>query len=69
MVTSFILAVKSQLYYRDAVLVFKCITVLSPSYLSSDFLKRGRVSGGVTGNSHLLNIPRFKSATEERTFL
>ena len=59
---------KSQLYHRNAVLAFKCMSGLTPPSLASLYLKRGEVSGRVTRNSHLLNIPCFKSATEQRTF-
>ena len=40
---------------------------LSPPYLSSVFLERGRVSGGLTRNSQLLTILRFNSATGQST--
>ena len=61
------LPVKSQLYYRDTVFAFKCMSGLRPPYLDSLFLKRREVSGRVTRNSHLPNIPCFKSATEQGT--
>lgn len=63
------LPVKSQLYYRDAVLAFKSMSVLMPPYLASLFLKRIEVRGPVTRNSHLFNVPCFKSATGQKTFL
>ena len=63
------LPVKSQLHYRDSVLAFKCMSGLTPSYRALLFLKRGEVSGRVTRNSHLFNIPPFKSATGQKTFL
>ena len=63
------LPVKSQLYYRNEVLAFKCISGLTRPCLASLFLKRGEVSGRVTRNSHLFNIPPFKSATGQKTFL
>ena len=53
------LPVKSQLYYRNEVLAFKCISGLTRPCLASLFLKRGEVSGRVTRNSHLLNFPCF----------
>ena len=37
------LPVKSQLYYRDAVLAFICMTGQAPTYLSSPFLKRAEI--------------------------
>ena len=60
---------KSQLYYRNDVLAFKCISGLTRPCFAPLFLKRGEVSGRVTRNSHLFNIPPFKSATGQKTFL
>ena len=62
------LPVKSQLCYCDVVLVFKCMSGLTPPYLALRFLKRGEVCGRVIRNSHLLNIPCFNSATGQKTF-
>ena len=62
------LPIKSQLYLRDAVLAFKCMTGSAPSYLSSKFLTRGEVSGRATRNSQLLHIPLYKSKSGQRTF-
>ena len=61
-------AIKSQLYLRDAVLAFKCMTGSAPTYLSSMFLTRGKVSGRTTRSSQLLQIPLFKSRSGQRTF-
>ena len=63
------LPVKSQLYYRNEVLAFKYISGLTRPCLASLFLTRGEVSDRVTRNSHLFNIPPFKSATGQKTFL
>ena len=62
------LPIKSQLYLRDAVLAFKCMTGSAPAYLSSKFLTRGEVSGRATRNSQLLHIPLYKSKSGQRTF-
>ena len=62
------LPIKSQLYFRDAVLAFKCMTGSAPTYLSSKFLTRGEVSGRATRNSQLLHIPLYKSKSGQRTF-
>ena len=61
------LSVKSQLYYRDAVLAFKCMTRQAPAYLSSPFLKQAEISGRKTWNLQLLNIPLFETYTGQRT--
>ena len=63
------LPVKSQLYYRNAVLAFKCMSGLTRPCLASLFLTRGEVSGRVTRNSHLFNIPPFKTATGQDLFI
>ena len=63
------LPVKTYLWYRDAILAFKCMTGLAPNYLSSKFINRGDVSKRNTRNYHLLNIPLFKTATGQRVFL
>ena len=62
------LPVANQLYYRSAIMAFKCMTGHAPEYLSSKFLKRAEVSGRSTRNSQLLNIPLFKTASGQRTF-
>ena len=60
--------VKSHLYLRDAVMAFKCMTGLSPNYLSNKFISRSSISGRATRNSQKLNIPLCKSATGQRSF-
>ena len=60
--------VKSHLYLRDADMAFKCMTGLSPKYLSNKFISRGSISGRATRNSQKLNIPHCKSATGHRSF-
>ena len=62
------LPVKAQLYLRDTVLAFKCMTGSAPTYLSSMFLTRGEVSGRTTRSSQLLHIPLYKSKSGQRTF-
>ncbi len=62
------LPVKEHLYYRDAVLAFKCMNGMVPEYLSSQFTARGAVSGRKTRQSGQLNIPLFTSATGQKTF-
>ena len=62
------LPIKSQLYFRDAVLAFKCMTGSAPTYLSSKFLTRGNVSGRTTRSSQLLHIPLYKTKSGQITF-
>ena len=62
------LPVATQLYFRSAIMAFKCLTSRVPEYLSSQFSKRGEISGRATRSSQMLNIPLFKSASGQRTF-
>ena len=49
-------------------MAFKCMTGLSPEYLSNKFISRGSISGRGTRNLQKLNIPLCKSATGLRSF-
>ena len=62
------LPVKLQLYYRDAILAYKCMNGHAPSYLSSQLIKRWDVSKRSTRSSQLLNIPLYKTASGQRSF-
>ena len=59
---------QSQLYLRNAVLAFNCMTSSAPTYLSSEFLTRGEVSDRINRSPKLLQIPLFKSRSGQRTF-
>ena len=61
--------VKSHLYYRDALLAFKCMNNCAPDYLSSQFRTRREVSCRETRNNHKLDVPLFKTAAGQKTFL
>ena len=54
--------VKDHLFYRDALLTFKCMDSMAPTNLSSRFIKRGTISGRSTRNANELDIPRYKTA-------
>ena len=58
------LPVRDQLYFRDAVLAFKCMSGLAPGYLSDKLITRSTVSKREldTKNSQMLNIPLFRTA-------
>ena len=58
----------TQLYFRNAIMALKCLTSRMPEYLSFQFIKRGEISGRATRNSQMLNIPLFKTASDQRTF-
>ena len=61
--------VKDYLFYRDALLTFKCMNSMAPSNLSSRFIKRGTISGRSTRDASLLDIPRYKTATGHGSFV
>ena len=60
--------VEKQLYYRDAVLAFKCMNGLAPEYLCSLFITREAVSRRSTKQSGQLNLPFFASTTGQKSF-
>ena len=62
------LPVKKQLYLRDAVFAFKCMTGCAPTYLTSQFVKRQQISSRTTRNSQQLNIPLCKTTAGQRSF-
>ena len=62
------LPVKDQLYYRQAIMTFKCMTGHAPKYLISQFITREQVSKRKTRSGQKLNIPLFRTASWQRTF-
>ena len=64
----FWLPVKDQLYYRQAIMAFKCMTGQAPEYLTSQFITRKQVSERTTRSSQNLNIPLFRITSGQRTF-
>ena len=62
------LPIRQQLYFRFAVLVFKCMTRCAPEYLTSKLVRRSAVSTRNTRNSQLLDVPLFRTASGQRTF-
>lgn len=60
--------IKQKLFFRDALMAFKCMTGQAPHYLSDQFTTRIAVTGRVTRSCQLLNIPLYKSSTGQRTF-
>ena len=62
------LPVKDQLYYRQAIMAFKCTTGHAPEYLTSQFITREQVSERKIRSSQKLNIPLFRTALGQRTF-
>jgi len=62
------LPVKQKLFFRDAVMAFKCMTGQAQRYLSDQLTTRLAVTGHVTRSCQLLNIPLYKSSTGQRTY-
>jgi hypothetical protein len=63
------LSLKLHLYYRDALLAFKCMNNCAPIYLSSQLITcRGAMSSRETRNVRYLDVPLNKTATGQRTF-
>ena len=60
--------VKEHLYYGDAIMSFKCLTGCAPGYLSTQFIRRGDVTNRRTRSSQMLNIPRFRTVSGQRSF-
>ena len=57
------LPVKDQLYYRQAIMAFKCMTGQAPKYLTSQFITREQVSERTTRSSQKPKIPLFRTAS------
>ena len=55
--------VKEHLYYRDAILAFKCMNGMVPEYLSLQFTTRGTVSGRLTRQSG--QVSSFKTELKQ----
>ena len=64
-----LLPVISFLKYMIGVLAFKCVKGLAPSYLCNTFKIRACVHDRNTRYKNNLNIPAYKSASGQRTFL
>jgi hypothetical protein len=62
------LPVKETLNFRDILMVFKCTNGLAPTYLSDQFCKRSSIHQRSTQYKDDLNIPKYKSATGQRSF-
>ena len=62
------LPVRDQLYYRQAIMCFKCMTGSAPGYLTEQFIKHCDVSKRSPRNAQALDIPLFRSASGQKTF-
>ncbi|CAB3993932.1 Hypothetical predicted protein [Paramuricea clavata] len=62
------LTVDKLLYFRDAVMTFKCMNNLAPKYLCDMFEKRSCIHNRSTRNCNSIQIPLFKTAAGQRSF-
>ena len=62
------LPVRQQLYYRHAIMAFKCMSGCEPASLFSKYIQRATITKRTMRNSQMLNIPLYKTATGQRTF-
>ena len=63
------LPVTMQLHIRDAVMTFKCVNGLAPSYLCEKLNKRQQISGCITRQSNDFQIPKCRTATGQKSFV
>ena len=63
-----LLPVKANLYFREALMAFKCMMGLAPEYLGNKFIFRGNISRWKTRSSQSLNIALLKTKTGQRFF-
>lgn len=57
------------LLYRDGILAFKCLRGLTPDYLAQKFKTRSEIHSRDTLNKNTIDIPGYRTAAGERTFL
>ena len=64
------LPVMEQLFFREAIMMYKCVNELSPNYLSDLFIKRTDIHQRDTRTSNeSLQIPLYKTCAGQRSFL
>ena len=59
---------RQQLYYRHAIMAFKCMSGCTPASLFSNYNQRAMITRRTTRNSQMLNIPLYKTVTGQITF-
>lgn len=62
------LTVDKLLYFRDAVMTYKRMNNLAPKYLCDMFEERTSIHNRSTRYCNLVQIPRFKTRTAQRSF-
>ena len=63
------LPVNATLRFRDTVLAYKCLNGYAPEYLTERFITRSQIHERVTRNKDTLNVPFYRTATGQRSFL
>ena len=63
------LPVDYMLKYKDAVMTFKCLNDLAPSYLARRFVSRSQTHDRDTRCKDELQIPLYRTASGQRSFL
>ena len=63
------LPVREYLYFRHAVMVYKRMTKNASGYEAEKFQKRSDIPSRRTRNSDMMNIPLYRTANGQRTFL
>ena len=61
------LPVEQLLLYRDTVMAYKRFNDLAFNYLVNKFIERSEIHNCPTRNHHLLNIPFYKTSSEQIT--
>ena len=61
------LLVATHLYFKNAIMAFKCLISRVPENLSFQFIKRGEISGRATRSFKIPNIRLFKTVSGQRT--
>ena len=60
--------VQQKLFLNDAIMIFKCLHNLVPSYLSDKFTTRSKLSKKITRSCNQLHIPLCRLSVGQRSF-
>ena len=63
------LTVTNTLNFKDAIMTYKCLNGLAPTYLFDRFKKRSQLYNSNTRRKDMLQIPFYRSAAGQRSFL
>ena len=63
------LSVTNTLDFKDAIMTYKCLNGLAPTYLLERFKKRSQLYNFNTRSKDMLQIPFYRSAAGQRSFL